>query len=492
MAGDFTAAVWLYIEAGNSAMMNTAIFFTPESQNYTRAYINNNGTLNVAFGDNYTEYLVNVVSAWHHIVFVKNGNSYNIYYDGAFIASHAIGPYYSTDWTWFDGAMSDWLSPRIDELIFYDKALTPSQVTDLFTSYDGPNFAALTYEPGYFTPDMGYPGACSLQYSSRMYLEGAQIGSFPSLVNNNPNFQFSGWRYTQGDILDEYAQVYDGMIACASWVTASPVSVLYFDTQGGSSVMEYWDLYEGFTFEIPYLGHYWPADPTYEGYVFAGWYSSTGGTGYPITGQTIFESMIFGAGYTYAFAYWTLPPITFTFTSGVPPYGGGTAQTDIPGIENYATIEYFSADFASGAEITALPSASVPGPRYSFSGYWWEPYYATVYYSGIYAPLNNEPFGGPIPLYALWTDNGYQGQVTFDLQGGSGETPVINLFEGYVFSTGDFGQTVWPATPTYDGYTFAGWWTEVGGTGNLIEYDTTWTYASYPLSVTLYAYWIAN
>ena len=41
MAGDFTAAVWLYIEAGNCAMMNTAIFFTPESQIYTRAYINN-------------------------------------------------------------------------------------------------------------------------------------------------------------------------------------------------------------------------------------------------------------------------------------------------------------------------------------------------------------------------------------------------------------------------------------------------------------------
>jgi hypothetical protein len=194
----------------------------------------------------------------------------------------------------------------------------------------------------------------------------------------------------------------------------------------------------------------------------------------------------------YAFAHWTLPPITFNFTSGVPTYGGGTAQTDIPGIENYATIEYFSADFAPGVEITALPSASVPGPRYSFSGYWWEPYYAASYYVGAYAPMDNDPFAGPIPLYAMWTDNGYQGQVTFDLQGGSGEAPSINLFEGYVFSTGDFGQTVWPDTPTYDGYTFAGWWTEVGGTGNLIEYDTTWTYASYPLSVTLYAHWIAN
>ena len=489
MAGDFTAAVWLYIEAGNSAMMNTAIFFTPESQNYTRAYINNNGTLNVAFGDNYTEYPVNVVSAWHHIVFVKNGNSYNIYYDGAFIAAHTIGSYYSTDWTWFDGAMSDWLPPRIDELIFYDKALTPSQVTDLFTSYDGPNFGTITYDVGYYTSDMGLPGACTIEYSSKLYLEGTEIGAFPTITSNDPRFSFASWVYAgQGDYLYETSPVYDGLVAAANWITVSPASALYFDSQGGSQVSEWWELYEGFTFEIPYFGHYFPADPTYEGYVFAGWFNGAEGTGYPITAQTIYESMIFGTGYMYAFAHWTLPPITFNFTSGVPTYGGGTAQTDIPGIENYATIEYFSADFAPGVEITALPSASVPGPRYSFSGYWWEPYYATSYYVGAYAPQNNDPFGGPIPLYAMWTDNGYQGELFFDLQGGTGEAPSKKLYTQQWFACGDFGEECWPSPPTYEGLEFLGWYTQPGGGGTQIEINTTWDAMLFPVSMTVYAY----
>jgi uncharacterized repeat protein (TIGR02543 family) len=286
--------------------------------------------------------------------------------------------------------------------------------------------------------------------------------------------------------------VYDGLVAAANWITVSPASALYFDSQGGSQVSEWWELYEGFTFEIPYFGHYFPADPTYEGYEFAGWFNGAEGTGYPITAQTIYESITFGSGYMYAFAYWTLPPITFTFNSGVPTYGGGTAQTDISGIENYATIEYFSADFAPGAEITALPSASVPGPRYSFSGYWWEPYYATSYYVGAYAPMDNDPFAGPIPLYAMWDDGGVDGTLAFDSMDGTPVTLTKNLFDGSDFGTGDFGELSWPDDPTRAGYVFNGWNTQADGQGLAgVTYATQYL-SAYGSTVTLYAMWVAE
>jgi uncharacterized repeat protein (TIGR02543 family) len=493
MAGDFTAAVWLYIEAGNSAMMNTAIFFTPESQNYTRAYINNNGTLNVAFGDNYTEYPVNVVSAWHHIVFVKKGNSYNIYYDGAFIAAQGIGSYYSTDWTWFDGAISDWLPPRIDELIFYDKALTPSQVTDLFASYDGPTFGTITYDVGYYMSDMGLPGACTIEYSSKLYLEGTEIGAFPTITSNDPRFSFASWVYAgQGDYLYETSPVYDGLVAAANWITVSPASALYFDSQGGSQISEWWELYEGFTFEIPYFGHYFPANPTYEGYVFAGWFNGAEGTGTPITAQGIYESMTFGSGYMYAFAYWTLPPITFTFNSGVPAAGLGTTQTDIPGIENYVTYDYTEITYGAGAEITALPSASVTGPRYTFAGYWYEPYYSVVYQVGSFAPTSIYPYEGSFPLFAMWDDGGFEGTLAFDSMDGTPVTLTKNLFDGSDFGTGDFGELSWPDNPTRPGYVFDGWNTQADGQGLAgVTYATQYV-SAYGTTVTLYAMWVAE
>jgi hypothetical protein len=490
MANNFSFAVWMKLDG---TYPYTGIFFSPAHGNYCTALINQGGGYMICnFGGNGVSFNVNVMPAWHHIVFVKSGSTFTVYYDGTSLGSSAIGENYTTSWVWFDSSMDYYNHSEIDELIFYSRSLTAQQVTDLYSSYDGPTFGTLSFNVGAWMSDMGLPGACNLEYSSKMYVEGTEIGTFPTVVSNDPRYSFSSWHYEMGDYLYTYSPVYDGLVAYASWVTVSPLCTLYFDSQGGSSGWEYWDLYEGFTFEIPYLGHFWPADPVYEGYVFGGWFSGSGGTGSPINPQGIYESMIFGTGYMYAFAYWTLPPITFTFTSGVPPLGWGTEQTDIPDIENYVTYDYTEISYGSGAEITALPSASVTGPRYTFTGYWYEPYYCVVYQVGSYAPQNNDPFGGPIPLYAMWTDNGYQGQVTFDLQGGSGETPTINLFEGYTFSTGDFGQMVWPTAPTYDGYTFGGWWTDVGGTGSIIEYDTTWTYSVYPLSMTLYAYWIAN
>jgi uncharacterized repeat protein (TIGR02543 family) len=490
MAGDFTFATWFRIFGTETYL---AIFYTPLNNSQCFSMINfGGGYLLCDFGGGTSSFSVNMFPTWHHIVFSKSGSAVSVYYDGASLGSVPVGGQYSTNWRLFDSEWSGYSGTLADELKFFNAALTAQQVTDLYESYDHPELVTVYFNTSYFQMGMGDPGACNLEYGDKVYVEGDQIGAFPTLTSNDPRYVFDRWTYTMGDRLETWATVYDGLEACAYWNTVSPSCTLYFDSQSGSSIMEYWDLYEGFTFEIPYLGHYWPADPTYEGYVFVGWFSGTEGTGSPITALGLYDSMTFGSGYMYAFAHWTLPPITFTFNSGVPPYSPGTSQTDITGIENYVTYDYTEITYGAGAEITTLPSASVTGPRYTFSGYWYEPYYAVVYQTGSYAPQNNDPFGGPIPLYAMWTDNGYQGVVNFDYQGGEPQCTSKNLYEGLTLDTGDFGEYSWPDSPTKEGYTFGGWNMAPGGASSFVYGYDTYIVDSFGQSLTLYAYWISN
>ena len=79
---------------------------------------------------------------------------------------------------------------------------------------------------------------------------------------------------------------------------------------------------------------------------------------------------------------------------------------------------------------------------------------------------------GKKEFYAKWTLNTYT--VTFDSQGGS-------KVDSQTVSHG--GTVTEPAAPTYEGYTFGGWYTEAGCT---TEYDFTTAVTE---SLTLYAKW---
>jgi hypothetical protein len=74
--------------------------------------------------------------------------------------------------------------------------------------------------------------------------------------------------------------------------------------------------------------------------------------------------------------------------------------------------------------------------------------------------------------------------LTFDLQGGTGDTPTWQLVNDQPYSYGNSGS--FPADPTLDSYIFSGWYTEPYGFGSLIAYDT---YYLGTMSVTLYAHW---
>ncbi len=84
-------------------------------------------------------------------------------------------------------------------------------------------------------------------------------------------------------------------------------------------------------------------------------------------------------------------------------------------------------------------------------------------------------------LYARWTLNAVI-TVTFDAQGGTTPSPASkSVTYGLTYGT--------LATTTLDGYTFAGWWTGVGGTGTQV---TAVTLVTATMAHTLYAKWLAN
>ena len=89
----------------------------------------------------------------------------------------------------------------------------------------------------------------------------------------------------------------------------------------------------------------------------------------------------------------------------------------------------------------------------------------------------------------MWNTTTEDGYASFDLQGGSGNTPWIRVYDGWSFGSGDLGGNEFPADPTLDGYTFGGWFTATGGGGTQIYASTIYYFADWSYYVTLYAFW---
>ena len=162
-----------------------------------------------------------------------------------------------------------------------------------------------------------------------------------------------------------------------------------FDTAGGSAIAPITQDYG-----TPITA---PADPTREGYTFAGWDKAIPAT-MPAENMTIT-------------AQWTINQYTITFDTD-----GGSAVAPI-------TQDY-------GTAITAPADPTKSG--YTFAG-WTPEIPATM-------PAEN------LTVTAQWTVNQYT--ITFDTAGGSAIAPI----------TQDYGTPITaPADPTREGYTFAGW-----------------------------------
>ena len=204
-------------------------------------------------------------------------------------------------------------------------------------------------------------------------------------------YTFTGWE----PAFEEGATVpLNGITYTAQWQVNQ--YTFTFDSNGGSDVAA---ITQDYGTEVTA-----PANPTREGYTFAGWDKEV-------------PSTIPAADMTFA-AKWQVNQYTFTFDSN-----GGS---DVAAI----TQDY-------GTEVTAPANPTREG--YTFTG-WDKPIPGTM-------PASDMTFT------AQWQVNQYT--LTFDSNGGSDVAAI----------TQDYGTEVTaPANPTREGYTFTGWNKEVPST----------------------------
>ncbi len=248
------------------------------------------------------------------------------------------------------------------------------------------------------------------------------------------DFTFAGW-YSDSGLTTAYTfttMPEENITLYAKWDPVVVNQTITFEVNGGSAVSAITQAVGSAVTA--------PTPPTKTGYTFAGWYSDSGLT-------TAYSFTTMPADAMTLYAKWTVNSYTITFEEN-----GGTAVVDLSA--NYNTT------------IVAPTPPTKTG--YTFAG-WYSDIGLTTAYTFATMPAQNQT------LYAKWTINSYT--ITFEEDGG---TAVLDI-------TADFNATiVAPTPPTKTGYTFAGWYSDVGLT-------TAYTFATMPAqNQTLYAKWTPN
>lgn len=243
---------------------------------------------------------------------------------------------------------------------------------------------------------------------------------------------FDGW-YSDSALTIAYgftAPVTEGITLYANWKLNS--YTVSFNSNGGSTVNSQPVNYGG-TAAIPVA-------PTWAGYVFKGWHTDLAGT----------NAYDFAAAVTAnltLYAKWTA-----VYTVSFESNGGAEALAD-------QTVEY-----GGTATAPAVPTKN----GYTFGGWYSDSGWTNGYSFAT-------PVTGNITLYAKWTSNSFT--VSFNSNGGSAVT-------SQAVSPGS--RAAQPAAPTWAGYTFDGWYTDLAGT-NAYDFTTAVT-----ADITLYAKWTVS
>ncbi|MFA5203471.1 MAG: InlB B-repeat-containing protein [Lentisphaeria bacterium] len=193
------------------------------------------------------------------------------------------------------------------------------------------------------------------------------------------------------------------------------------------------------------------ATTTRTGYTFAGWWTGMDGTGIQVTASTAVTITANQALY----AKWTVNGYTVTFDAQ-----GGTTPSPASKSVTY------------GSAYGTLATTTRTG--YIFAGWW-----AGTGGTGTQVTATTMvAITAAQTLYAKWTTvTTYT--VTFDAQGGTTANPTSKSVT-YASAYGTL------ATTARTGYTFGGWWTGAGGTGDRV---TEGTIVSIAVDHTLYAKW---
>lgn len=205
-----------------------------------------------------------------------------------------------------------------------------------------------------------------------------------------------------------------------------------------------------------------PAQPTRDGYDFAGWFTETsGGTKIELLKSEFTESAS-------VYAQWTSQQVPVTGYTVTFEANGGTLTGD-------ATM---TTD--ANGNLGSLPTAP-SWEGYTFTG-WFD---AAIGGNEI---TTGTSFTANTTVYAQWTANGdtptpgASYTITFDANGGTLAEGVVNTR-----TTGTDGKLAGVVSaPVMDGYTFVGWFTATNG-GEQVT--TSYVFTS---DVTVYAQWTQN
>ena len=340
-----------------------------------------------------------------------------------------------------------------------------------------------------------------------------------------PGWTFIGWNtevngegtsYTAGGeyTLNESTTLY------AQW-TLTPYTITY-DANGGTNSPASHIKYHGESVGLSSAG------PTYEGRTFTGWNTAADGSGTAYAPGAIYS---INASVT-LYAQWATDAYTVTYnanggtgapsnqikthgtalvlTNSIPVYTGRTFSGWNTETDGTGTMYLSGASYTTNEDVTLYAQWTVNTymVKYNANGGIGAPANQTKTYgedlvlsdtiptssTGVFSGWNTAQNGSgtsyaagatystneAVTLYAQWTTNTYT--VTYNANSGTGAP--ANQIKAYG-SALVLSSTI----PTYDGRMFAGWNTEIDGSGTAYVAGGTYTADA---DVTLYAQWILN
>ena len=268
-------------------------------------------------------------------------------------------------------------------------------------------------------------------------------------IPTRANYDFIGWSVLKNGTAADYnaGDIYSENLSVTLYAVWQPHSyVVSFDANGGENAPLSVSKLYGVEMTLP------TAIPTKSGAGFAGWSDSKTGSVKYLPGAAYTAN-----GNATLYAVWTSDKYDVTFDAN-----GGTGAPAVLSL-------------AKSLNLT-LPLTVPEKTGYTFLG-WAESKTATkpdYLIGGQYAKKTS------VTLYAVWEVSKYT--VTFDLNGGTGSISPIT------FSFGSFA-TIPSATPTRNGYTFAGWSENAASVAAEFAAGDKYTHNR---STTLYAVWNPN
>ena len=193
-----------------------------------------------------------------------------------------------------------------------------------------------------------------------------------------------------------------------------------------------------------------PAEPTRDGYTFAGWYWVSDLSGLTDEQKDLnkvdFSQSVAGKEHVTVFAQWTKNQEQNDHAVMYVANGG-----------QFATGETFQQGVTDSDGMMRQPAAPTR-EGYTFDGWYWHADYSG--YTDEQKAADKVDFSQPVQsdvnIYAQWTKNADQNEIDVLYAANGGQFATGETFQqGLTDSDGMMRQ---PAEPTRDGYTFAGWY----------------------------------